>query len=274
MPPYNSNGRIRVISSASRPPSVLQALAIKMERLLWRRRARNWDQKGSVQLTPVVAAVLDRCKAADGMIAVDLGCGSGQVTLPLARRCLHVVAVDLSDAAIGLLKACVEREGLGNVHALTQPIETFELAPESVDLVVSNYALHHLRNRDKAELVRRSFEWLRPGGRIVIGDMMLGRGISRDDRAVITNTVRALAKRGPAGWWRILKNAWRFAFRVQEKPLSRVAWDALVRKAGFADVRVDRVLAEACVLSACRPQQRSGRERDLVASEPAFLKQQ
>src|SRR5207248_6940322 len=63
---------------------------------------------------------------------VDLGCGSGQVTLPLARQCLHVLAVDLSEAAIELLKARAEHEGVGNVHALTQPIETFELAPESV----------------------------------------------------------------------------------------------------------------------------------------------
>src|SRR5207248_10833312 len=98
---------------------------------------------------------------------VDLGCGSGQVTLPLARQCLHVLAVDLSEAAIELLKARAEHEGVGNVHALTQPIETFELAPESVDLVVSNYALHHLRDREKADLVRRSFRWLRPDGRIV-----------------------------------------------------------------------------------------------------------
>ena len=227
-----------------------------------------------MQLRPVVAAVLSRCKATDGMVAVDLGCGSGQVTLPLARDCLHVLAVDLNEAAIGLLKSRAEQQGVRNLHPLTQPIETFELAPESVDLVVSNYALHHLRDLDKEDLVRRSFRWLRPGGRIVIGDMMLGRGASREDRHVIASKVRALAKRGPAGWWRILKNAWRFTFRLQDKPLSKDAWEALVREVGFADVCVDRVVAEACVLSARRPQQRSGRERDLVASEPVSLEQQ
>ena len=250
---------------------MLQALAIRMEGLLWRRRAESWDQEGSLQLAPVVAAVLERSKARDGMIAVDLGCGSGQVTLPLARECLHVLAVDLSEAAIELLKTRAEEQGVGNIHALTQPIETFELAPKSVDLVVSNYALHHLRDRDKADLVRRSFEWLRPGGHIVIGDMMFGRGVSREDREVIAGKVRAFARSGPAGWWRIVKNAWRFTFRLQEKPLSATAWEALVREAGFADVRVDRVRAEACVISAHRPDPETSPKRDLRFVAPVSL---
>jgi SAM-dependent methyltransferase len=248
-----ANARIRVVSSASRPPSLPQALAIKLEGLLWRRRAEHWDEEGSIGLAPVVAAVLDSSSPHPEMVAVDLGCGSGQVTLPLARRCLHVVAVDLSEDAIALLKSRAERQGIGNVHALAQPIETFELAPQSVELVVSNYALHHLRDREKADLVRRSFAWLCPGGRLVIGDVMLGRGSSSEDREVIASKVRALAKRGPAGWWRIFKNAWRFTLRLQEKPLPASAWETLVRKSGFGEVRVSRVRAEAWILSARKP---------------------
>jgi SAM-dependent methyltransferase len=242
-----------------------------MEGLLWRRRAQHWDQEGSAKLTPVVAAVLDACDAGDGIVAINLGCGSGQVTLPLARQCMYVLAVDLSAEAVELLKTHAERQGTVNIHALTQPIETFELAPGSVDLVVSNYALHHLRDRDKGDLLRRSFEWLRPGGRLVIGDMMLGRGSNREDRAVIADKVRAFSKRGPGGWWRILKNAWRFAFRLQEKPLSTAAWDGLVREVGFREVRIRRVRAEACVLSARKPEGGPDPGRALVSSEPAFL---
>lgn len=245
-----------------------------MEGLLWRRRAENWDQEGSAKLAPVVAAVLHGCGARPEMVGVDLGCGSGQVTLPLAGQCLHVLAVDLSAEAVELLKARAERQGIGNIHALTQPIETFELAPESVDLVVSNYALHHLRDRDKAEVIRRSFEWLRPGGRVVIGDMMFGRGSNPEDRAVIADKVKAFSKRGPGGWWRILKNAWRFTFRLQEKPLSTTAWDALVREVGFREVRIRRVRAEACVLCACKPEQSADPERALVSLEPGLLEQQ
>ncbi len=248
---------VRIVSSRERRPSLPQALAIKMERLLWGRRAERWDQEGSPALAAVVAAVLEDCGARPGMVAVDLGCGSGQVTLPLARDCSHVLAVDLSEGAIELLNEWAEEQGVGNIDALAQPIELFDLASESVDLVVTNYALHHLRDRDKAALVRRSFEWLRPGGRLVIGDMMFGRGASREDRDLIAEKVRSFAKRGAAGWWRIVKNAWRFAFRLQEKPLPTSDWETLVGEAGFGEVQVRRVIAEACVLSARKPEPNS-----------------
>jgi SAM-dependent methyltransferase len=140
-----------------------------------------------------------------------------------------------------------------NVQAVVLAAETLELCAESVDLVVSNYAMHHLRDADKRRLIERSFVWLRPGGRLVIGDMMFGRGGDPVDREIIWGKVRALAARGPGGWWRILKNALRFLIRFQERPLRLAAWESIVREAGFADVRASRVVAEACVVSATKP---------------------
>ncbi len=251
--PPHSVGHIKVVSTASRPTSFRQGLAIRTEKLLWGGRAQSWEEEGSAQLAPVVEAVLASCDARPGMVVVDLGCGSGQVALPLARRGSFVLAVDLSANAIELLKKHAAEQGLANVHALLQPIEGLDLGPQSMDLVVSNYALHHLRDGDKAEVVRMSYEWLRPGGQLVIGDMMMGRGTSPEDRAVILTKIRAFARRGPAGWWRIVKNGWRFALRLQEKPLPAKTWEVIARTAGFEQVSAVRVVAEAWVLSAKKP---------------------
>lgn len=270
---HHADGSIQIVSAASRPPSLRQAVAIRMSSFLWRRRAKEWDQEGSQPLTPVVDAVLEASRAGRGTVAVDLGCGSGQVTLPLARRCAHVLAVDLSAAAVELLKEQADEGGIANVHALPHPIETFDLGPRSVDLVVSNYAFHHLRDRDKAAIVRQSFDWLRPKGRLVIGDMMLGRGADNEDRAILADKVRVLARRGPAGWWRIVKNAWRFLLRMQEKPLPPAAWEAIVREAGFDRIRTRRVLAEACVLTAVKPGGTAQSERRSVVERLAHDQQ-
>jgi hypothetical protein len=83
--------------------------------------------------------------------------------------------------------------------------------------------------------------------------MMFGRGADSVDRTIITTKVRGLIGRGPGGWWRLLKNAARFGLRLGEKPLPTAKWEALVRQAGFGDVRTARVVAEACVLSATKP---------------------
>ncbi len=186
------------------------------------------------------------------MIAVDLGCGTGRVTIPLAQRCERVVGIDVSPRSIERLQAKCAAAGITNIDTHIQSLETLELSPGSVDLVVSNYALHHLRDAEKARLLSRARGWLRPDGRLVVGDMMFGRGGAVDDRRIVAAKLQVLMRRGPAGWWRILKNLWRFGLRLREKPLSRARWETLARAAGFTEVHTVPVRAEAAVLLATR----------------------
>lgn len=234
--------------------SLLQTVAVARERLLWNRRADHWDEAGSAGLTEVVAEVLEECRASATArtVAVDLGAGSGQITLPLAEACGRVLAVDVSARLLEHLATHAANRDIANIELLTHPIETLELGTGSVDLVVSNYALHHLRDIDKDRLLKRCHGWLRPGGRIVIGDMMFGRGADASDRAIIASKAGVLLRRGPGGWWRFVKNAVRFGLRLGEKPLPPGRWEALARDAGFQDVSVSRLRSEACVLTATR----------------------
>lgn len=241
------------LATTSRRLTLSQALAVTRERLLWDRRAESWDKAGSGGLTKVVDAVLTACEPSEGVIALELGCGSGQVTIPLARTCGRVLAVDVSPRAIERLHAKCAAEGRRNVETLASPIEKLDLSPKSVDLIVSNYALHHLSDDAKADLMSRALHWLRPGGRLVIGDMMFGRGSDPADRVIISAKIKGLLRRGPGGWWRVIKNGWRFSLRLGEMPLPPYRWEALVREAGFHDVRVVPVVAEASILSAIRP---------------------
>lgn len=238
----------------SRRLSPVQALAVARERLVWNHRADRWDQAGSAGLTRVVAEVLRECRASApaGAVAVDLGAGSGQITVPLAESCSSVLAIDVSARLLEHLQTKAAADGIDNIRCLTHPIETLELSSGSVDLVVSNYALHHLRDVDKERVLSRAYRWLRPGGRIVIGDLMLGRGTDADDRAIIASKAATLLRRGPGGWWRLLKNLVRFSLRVREKPLPPDKWEAAARRAGFDAVRVSRIVSEACLLTATK----------------------
>lgn len=201
----------------------------------------------------MIDAVVEEARPERGMAVLDMGCGSGQLTLPLARRVAHVVAVDVSAAMIQLLLTGAAREGLGNVEGRVAPLEALDLPPSSFDLVVSNYALHHLADEDKVRLLRAVREWLRPGGRLVVGDLMLGRGRDPRDRAIIAEKVRVLAARGPGGWWRICNNAWRFMARTSERPLSVQAWERLALGAGFVEVVSRPIVSEGAIVSATRP---------------------
>lgn len=222
------------------------------QRRVWSSRVDSWNDHGSAGLTKVTEAVLEAASVRPGDRVLDLGCGTGQLSLPMAAEGAEVLAVDISPAMVARLEE--EATDLkGKLEARACPIEDLDLPAGSFDMVVSSYALHHLRDGEKAEAVRKAFSWLRPGGRLLIADMMLGRGASHADRVVVAAKVKVLVRMGPGGWWRIAKNAVRFTLRMQERPITMEAWRTLFEKAGFEvdDARVLRL--EAGLVSGRRP---------------------
>lgn len=231
------------------------AANIARQRRFWNRRAASWDHGAGSNpgLVRVVEQVVKSSDPSPDDRAVDLGCGSGQLTLKLAPLVGSVVAVDVSQAMIDLLGDNARRQSIGNVEGKVAPIEHLQLASGSVDLVVSNYVLHHLRDEDKPVLVRSAAGWLRPGGRLVIGDMMFGRGGDARDRQIIGNKLWLMVKKGPGGWWRIVKNAGRYLLRFQERPVSMAAWVAMFEQAGLVEVEAVPVVSEAAVVRGVKP---------------------
>lgn len=203
----------------------------------------------------MTGAVLGAAGALQGARVVDLGCGSGQLSLPLAQAGAEVLAVDVSSAMVRRLQEEAQRVGVCGLDTLALPIEELVLPAESVDLVISSYALHHLRDADKARLVSAAYRWLRPGGRLVVADMMFGRGGSHRDRDIIKSKVRVLAGKGPGGWWRIAKNAARYLLRLQERPVTLDAWSAMLTSSGFGQVTATGIVAEAGLVTGSRSRQ-------------------
>jgi predicted RNA methylase len=163
---------------------------------------------------------------------VDLGAGTGFVALALAPLAGSVLAVDISPVMAESLAARAAQGGLGNVAT----------------------GVADLRDEDKRALAAEAARWLRPGGRIVVADMMFGRGATRRDRRILREKVTAFAVRGPAGWWRIVKNLTRYGFGVgHEHPATPQFWQLALREAGFTDVCFESVVAEAGIVSGTHP---------------------
>ena len=138
--------------------------AVRRQRRIWSRRVNSWDHHTPSGLEKVTAAVLAAVSPRPGSQVVDLGCGTGQLSLPLAERGARVLAIDVSAAMVGRLQANARERGIANVEGLDIPIEDLSLPAGSVDLVVTSYALHHLRDADKSRVVSAAYQWLRPGG--------------------------------------------------------------------------------------------------------------
>lgn len=102
---------------------------------------------------------LAQAGAGPGARVLEIGCGTGQATVPLAERGYRVVAVEL-----GSELATVARRNLArfdSVEVVTAAFEDWPLPEEAFDLVFSASAFHWV---DPAVRVSKSADALRPGG--------------------------------------------------------------------------------------------------------------
>ena len=97
-----------------------------------------------------------------GSRVLEIGCGTGQATLPLARTGCRLVAVEL-----GPHMAAVARRNLAafpGVNVVTSSFEDWPLPPELFDAVISATAFYWI---DPAVRVAKAAAALRPGGALV-----------------------------------------------------------------------------------------------------------
>ena len=223
---------------------------------VWNKRVDQWHTHvtSAAAFEQVLTSLMDVASPRPGDVCVDLGAGTGFVTMALAPKVSSVLAVDISAAMAEALAGRATADGLENVSTEVADLADFELPPGSADLIVSSYALHHLTDDGKRHLVRQTARWLRPGGRLVIADMMFGRGASPRDRAILQQKVAALAAKGPGGLWRIAKNLFRYGLGVgNEHPATPEFWKTALDNAGFTEVSFRPIVAEAGIVNGVKP---------------------
>jgi ubiquinone/menaquinone biosynthesis C-methylase UbiE len=226
----------------------------------WTKRVDQWHTHvtSAAGFEKVLEALMSTAEPRPEDVAVDLGAGTGFVTMALAPKVTSVLAVDISAAMTESLAKNAAEGGLVNVTTEVADLTTFQLPEGSVDLVVSSYVLHHLLDPGKKALVQQAVRWLRPGGRLVIADMMFGRGSTQRDREILRQKALALAAKGPGGVWRIAKNLVRYGFGVGgEHPATPEFWQQTLREAGFTSVQFRPVIAEAGLVTGTKPSQSS-----------------
>jgi SAM-dependent methyltransferase len=112
------------------------------------------------------ARLLDRAIPGDARI-VDIGCGTGQTSLYLARADRVVVGADLTRASLRLGRAAAERFGLERAQFVETDLQRPGLKASAFDVVYSSGVLHH--TPDPRASFTRMARLARPGGTIVLG---------------------------------------------------------------------------------------------------------
>jgi ubiquinone/menaquinone biosynthesis C-methylase UbiE/DNA-binding transcriptional ArsR family regulator len=155
----------------------------------WDRIKRDYIQDA---LPFLVAANLVRADS----VAVEVGTGTGEVLVALARTGARVIGVDSSEKMLQACRQRVQASGLRSVELRVGDAEALPVADGECDTALSSMLLHHLADPGKgvAELARV----VRAGGKVVIVD--LAKHDQEWAREVMADVWLGFTERQIRGW--------------------------------------------------------------------------
>jgi len=154
-----------------------------------------------------------------GETVVDLGSGAGMDAFLAARQVGpegHVIGVDMTDAMLEKARENARKAGLDDIVEFRKGnIESLPIEDESVDAIISNCVIN--LSPEKHRVYAEAYRVLKPGGRIMVSDIVLDREL-------------------PA---RVLESIDAYIGCVGGASL-RADYLETIAKAGFREVRIDR----------------------------------
>ncbi|MDH5020039.1 class I SAM-dependent methyltransferase [Halobacterium rubrum] len=131
--------------------------------------AAEYDDEETPEYNECVALVLEHADVTSDETVLDLGCGTGAIALGLAEEAGEVVGRDISEGMMEQGREKAADRGLENVTFGEGRFREPNYDGD-VDVVTSNFAMHHLSDAEKREAIDVVAD-LEPR-RVVLGDVM------------------------------------------------------------------------------------------------------
>ena len=161
---------------------------------------RSFDYRGKRKLAKtIIEGVAQYVEIPDGGVGLDVGCGSGALTIACAKRNLKatMVGCDIWSGSYKVefsKKICeynAKAEGVSNVRFEEGNAVKLPFEDESFDVVTSNYVYHNIMGHNKQKLLLETLRVLKKGGVFAIHDL-----IKKSNYGDIEKFIEELKKEG------------------------------------------------------------------------------
>ena len=129
-----------------------------------------------------------------GEVVLDLGSGAGMDAFLAAREVGptgRVIGVDMTPDMVDRSRENARKAGRDNVEFRLGEIERLPVADASVDVIISNCVIN--LSPDKPAVFAEAFRALKPGGRLVVSDLVLKQPLGDDVRHSVEAYVGCVA---------------------------------------------------------------------------------
>ncbi len=130
----------------------------------------------------------------EGDVVLDLGSGAGFDAFLAAKRVGEsgrVIGVDMTEEMIERARANAKNGGYSNVEFRLGEIEDLPVDNNSIDAIISNCVIN--LSPDKESVFKEAFRVLRPGGRLMVSDLVLVKELPKALKESVQAYVGCLA---------------------------------------------------------------------------------
>ncbi len=130
----------------------------------------------------------------EGETVIDLGSGAGFDCFLAARavgKSGRVIGVDMTPEMLDKARSNARKGGYGNVDFRLGEIENLPVADNTADIIISNCVINLAP--DKGRVFQEAFRVLKPGGRLMVSDLVLLRDLPADLKESIEAYVGCIA---------------------------------------------------------------------------------
>lgn len=144
---------------------------------IYRQQAEQYDLLISKQ--PILLDAIEQIRPVFGLDVLDLGAGTGRLTLPLAAKARSIRSFDASEAMLSITAEKLQKAGYSNWQTQVADHRALPAADQSADFVVSGWSICYLGSSDLPQwqtnirqVVAEIRRVLRPGGTAILFETM------------------------------------------------------------------------------------------------------
>lgn len=132
--------------------------------------AEKWDTKRRIERANVLAnSISDKINKKNDLIALEVGCGTGLITLNLKNKFSEIYCIDTSKEMLSILKSKIEKLNITNIY-----LRGIELINDNnfygkFDVIYSSMVFHHII--DIKDELRNLYNLLNKEGYLIIIDL-------------------------------------------------------------------------------------------------------